>query len=487
MNPRDILWAGPLPRAPRRGEELVVMTSASGARRIEIRPADSGNVTPVSLPVGAPLLGRHAARPYGHEGRSSFATENSSLVITCGAGAKSAGVVLSFPSSRLPRGADVRLVATHHGDGFGLAATLAGTDAKLSTTLPTSLRSRKTEVVIGPGAADAPAVQFVVQCPATAGRLVLEDLRLEPARQPVASPPLTAWAWEPTRWRTSPDELIDAAAARGVDRLYVALEIERGRVLHAPALARFVRLASDRGIAIDAVEGDPHMVRETGRVLALARARAIAAYQRQVTPSGRLAGIQYDIEPYLLPEFGADRTAVLAAWSGVLNDLAVALGTDIDVVVPFWLITEAGGEEALNAVADRLRQLTVMSYRTDPSLVTMLSEPVLAWGRKRGVPVRVALEMGPLEDETEQRFAPAPGGSLLVVEVEGDAVALLMNGAKQVQDAVTLGAIRPATVVRAANQSFLGNEAQLRRVAEDLERRLSAWPSFAGLALHGLL
>jgi hypothetical protein len=65
------------------------------------------------------------------------------------------------------------------------------------------------------------------------------------------------WAWEPDLWRRRGAELIEAAAARGLDRLYITLVIEGGRVGYRPELIRFLRAARERGIAVEAVEGDP--------------------------------------------------------------------------------------------------------------------------------------------------------------------------------------------------------------------------------------
>jgi len=479
----DILWTGALTRAPRADERLVLVTRADGARRVEIRPADADAPRPAALPVGAPLLSGLSIQPYGVEGRADAVLERGSIAVTCRAGRKPAGVVLSAPLTRLPRGADLRLVATHRGDSFRLDATAAGADAGADGSLPATRGARRTAVPIAP-AARADAVQFVVQCPEDAGWLALDDLRLEPVGLP-AGGPATAWAWDPVRWRDAPGGLIDAAVERGIGRLHVAVEIDGGRVSHRDALARFVRAAGARGVAVDAVEGDPRMVRPAGRRPALARARAIAAYQRDAPPAERLAGVQYDVEPYLLPEFGADPAGTLAAWAGLLRDVSRELGAPIDAVVPFWLANTPEGERALTAVADRLRQVTVMSYRTDPALVTVLTEPILAWAGGRGVPVRVALETGPLRDETEQRFAPAPRGPLALFDVGGTtAVALLRESASGAPAFAPVGAPQP---IRAANLSFLGDDARMLDVADDVERRLAAWPAFDGLSLHGLL
>lgn len=478
----EVAWVAALPRAPKSDEVVAVIETSDGKRRLELRPARPAAARPAALPLGANLLRTATRRPYGTEGRAAVRLADTGLSLTCAAGRAPAGLVLEFPDARLPRGANLRLTATHRGDAVPIDVVRAGADAPGRGRLDAASALRTSRIPIDSALAGR-AVAVVLPCPPQGAQLHLSDLRLESAADPRATP-LTAWAWQPALWRSSPDALLVQAEAKNIRRLHISVEVARGQVTDAPALARFVRAAAARGIAIDAVEGDPRMVRPDGRTHALARARAIAAYQRAAAPPERLSTIQYDVEPYLLPEFGADPAATLAAWSTLLRDLAQTLGAPIDAVIPFWLLNTPDGAAALDALAGRLSALTVMAYRTDPALVTVFAEPALAWGRAHDVPVRVALEAGPLADETERLYAAAPAGPLALVESANGAAVIALRTDRRLPNA--LAPAGPPTLVRAAKISFLGDEAQLRATAAALLPHLSAWPAFAGLSLHGL-
>jgi hypothetical protein len=86
-------------------------------------------------------------------------------------------------------------------------------------------------------------------------------------------------------------------------------------------LASFVRQAGARGIRVRSVDGDPHMVLTDEVPNMVKRVQAYAAYNAQVAPEARLAGIQFDVEPYLLPD------AVLPPGAGEAGDLRLV---DVD-------------------------------------------------------------------------------------------------------------------------------------------------------------
>ncbi len=482
---QDISWTGTLPRIPRDGEIVSVTTSAKGERRIEIVPPPVRPALAVPLPIDVPLLPLATAHAYGTEGRARVSTIGGRLDISCDAGRRPAGIVIGFDTARLPQGTALRMAVTHRGADFRASLVPMGQDAAEGTLLPDTAAMRTTRFPINAQHVGETPVQLVIQCSTIAARLALDDLRLQPALPP-STAGASAWTWDTQQWRATPATLLERAVASGVRRLHVALETEDGQIRHAAELARFVRLASARGIAVDAVEGDPQMVRPAGRLNAMNRAKAIAAYQRNAAESERLAGIQYDIEPYLLPEFGADRAGVLAAWSGLVRDLAAVHADKLDLVVPFWLLSLPEGEQAMAALAPHLRQLTVMAYRTDPVRIVAFAEPTLAWGQTNGVPVRVALEMGPLDDEFEQRFRPARQGSLALMSVAGQTAALLLKEETTVP-AATMLKLAASAPIPAGNLSFLGDRSRLLSVGGELQTTLAAWPSFAGLAFHGLL
>jgi hypothetical protein len=126
-----------------------------------------------------------------------------------------------------------------------------------------------------------------------------------------------------------------------------------------------------------------------------------------------------------------------------------------------------------------------MAYRTDAAMITRFAEPLLQWAGTAGKPLRVALEAGPVREETEELFAPAPRGRIAVTQVGGKAVATMLLEEASVPGArmfASTGLVR----VRPDRVSFLGAEQRMVRTAEALAEPLAAWPAFDGFAYHGL-
>ena len=256
-----------------------------------------------------------------------------------------------------------------------------------------------------------------------------------------------------------------------------------GTLRDASALRDFVRRARSAGIAVEAVEGDPRMVQEEGLAAALARARLYADYQRGSGKSEKLAGIQYDIEPYSLADWSGDASD-WKCWSGSIARLSQAAGEPVDLVLPFWTAATEEGVRFLAAVSGSIRGLSVMSYRTDPAELTQIAEPLLAWGSKVGKPVRLALEAGPLPDEIEEVYRPAATGTLALLDDPEPRIQHLeregtLTGARMYR-------LSQRSVIRGARLSFLGREEAMSALAARATAVFTAWPSFAGFALHGL-
>lgn len=203
----------------------------------------------------------------------------------------------------------------------------------------------------------------------------------------------SAWVWEPSAWRDRGDQLLDRARRLGLKRLYVTIGISDGVILHHPTLEEFLAAAERHQIAIEAVEGDPHMTSGRGLALALERAKALRALLR----SGYgccLGGVQYDIEPYARRGWNGD-AADFAQWSKAIARLAEALGEPVDIAVPFWLLGYAHGEAMLDELRSALRLITVMAYRTAEAELFEIAQLRDRWASQAVIPWQMALEAGP--------------------------------------------------------------------------------------------
>lgn len=471
-----ISWSSMLPRLPEADEEIVITRTEQG-RRASLRRRGGAESAVLPLPISAPLLHDARAAAFGVEERCQMTRNGDAIAIDCKAGSRVAGIVATFGDQHLPRGARLQMALGSNGStGFSAAVAPLGEDA--ANTRPVT--GKRTALPMDAVPASRP-VQFVVVAPSEGGRLVLSDLWLEPIVAGVWAAGAAAWAWEPQAWRFRGDELIASARARDLERLFISLTIAQGRVRDARKLQGFVAAAHDAGIAIEAVEGDPEMVGE-GLAPALLRARAIAAYQAASPPAARLDGLQYDVEPYILPGW-RDRDDSYRRWGDAILALSEAAGMKVNLVAPFWLANSERGRLMLDRAAPAVRMVTAMAYRTEAQALQCVAEPLLAWGAAHDKPVRLALEAGPLLEEEETHFIRADEGTLALQHGQHPRLNLLDRPGKASNASMWRAA--GTSNIRAADLSFLGDETQMRRTADNLAPMFSAWPSFAGFAFHG--
>jgi hypothetical protein len=331
----------------------------------------------------------------------------------------------------------------------------------------------------------------------TSGEILsLEDDRPLPPRpsrhlpsrksQPGASLPKlpAAWVWEPRRWLDDPAELVAAASDTGVGAFYITVPIEAGAVQAPESLAAFIARCRAAGIEVYAVEGDPGMITGTGLDLAVTRAHALAHY-RSSHPQAALDGVQYDIEPYLLPSFGAAPKPGWQRWSAALRALADALGEPVDAVIPFWIEDSPGGEAALAEARPALRSVTIMAYRTKPEQIMAAAAPALLFAERAGLPATVALEAGPIAQDRRRIYRPADTGDLHLAALGDISAALLLD---KPRPAAGTRAFRQSHFILSdpGNVSFLGRMPELRAAAAELSQTLSAYPAAQRIAFHGL-
>lgn len=486
----SVRWASRLSRLEPVARDRVVLGGIGAGNAFAptsagFEPASGPPDRPPPLMPGLGLIPQLAARSFGTEERTALTRTDDAVTLTCRAGSKPAGLILDPGERRMPDGAGIQLHMRSVGEeGFAAAIVPRGGSAEAGTRIARGL----TAIDVPGDATMRAAPWFVVTCPATAGTITLTDLRLA-GRTVVPPPSRSAWAWEPSRWRDAPQRLLDEARGHRLDRLFVTVEIGDEGLVDAARLATFVSDAHQAGIAVVAVEGDPGMSLAGGRGVALARFAALSAYQHAATEAARLDGVQYDIEPYLLPAFASDPDAVFRGWAETLDALAAAKPPfPLDLVLPFWLLDTPAAPLVMPAIARTAQRVTVMAYRTTAAEVMRAAEPLLAWGTVASLPVQVALEAGPLADETTQHYARAASGSLWIVpQAEGEALLLLLHQPRATVAPARVYALERESVFAASRVSFLGDHAGMEATAAQIADGLRAWPSFGGLAFHGLI
>jgi hypothetical protein len=451
----DILWAGLMPVGIRPGAPIALTGSfpAGTASLSEIESVEDTAPRP-----SPPSEGTGSARLFGIEERARLLP---GPVLECTAGTRPAGMVVTLP------GKPERLRLSYRST---MPVTVGGgDDSPFTFTIPASEAQTATMV---PWRGDS---HLTVACNG-AGRFQLLGL----------GPPVSGWAWRPEAWRDGGDALIARALDLGMDTLFVTVPVAEDGVEESAALAGFIARAQARAIRVWAVDGDPHAVLPSERDRFVRRAHAYAAYNRSAPPEARLAGLQLDIEPYVLPGYAQQPDAFDRAWALTVVELAEAAQMPTEAVVPFWFATGAHRQIALDAMAGKIAGIAVMAYRGDAAGVVEAATPALDWGAQARMPVRVAIENGPIPDEHRLTFRPTESGTLWQVDVNGRRVMILLARPLSNPLGPTLG-LASRSEVPGRRISFLGDAEALIKAVDSLQLRLSSHPAFHGLAIHGIL
>jgi hypothetical protein len=100
--------------------------------------------------------------------------------------------------------------------------------------------------------------------------------------------------------------------------------------------------------------------------------------------------------------------------------------------------------------------------------------------------VRIALEAGPIAEETRQEFHLNNPGELWFSHI-GDIALLLRITEPRVNDCGVAFSLHQETTVSIDAISFYGQPEVMAKLMLQLERALNAWPIFEGIALHEIL
>lgn len=439
------------------------------------------------LPLSENILPVALVDSFGQESRASFADNK----LLCTEGNQVAGVVL-HTDEIWPNANDQSLIITGQGSGkFEVAVsderrTVAQAPLVLGSMEFTRQNTSQTFHFELP--ADSHWQSLTLVCPLTQAEISLEQIYIEPVLpEPVEQ--RSAWFWHPRHWLQNADWLLEVAEEQSLSEIYITVPTSNaGDVINPSELAEFIRSASQKNIRIWAVIGERHDVLPENLSLTITRVNAYQDFNQE-HPDTRLAGVQLDIEPYLLPGFTLNqahwRERYLQTITAVLDEVEQSL--PVDVVMPVWWGSHPDWGRLLfdNLTLPGL-SITVMNYRTDPERIKRGATPFFVWAEENQIPVRMALEAGPLPNETRLYFSSTPDeGELWLIDVGEQSVLLLLD---QAYDGLNGS---PYTLQRqdtfsADNLTFANNLDQLAGIAGLLEAEWSAWDSFRGLAIHGL-
>ena len=358
--------------------------------------------------------------------------------------------------------------------GFAPSATAAVTDIALQGTV----RGRRflvSEVILPELISTAP---------------VAPEKNLPPPKknQFSANTIKSAWFWSPALWMDTPEKIFKAKAIYGINRIYISVPTNNGELSHAAELRQFIQNAHRQGLQVWAVLGDQLAVTKDGAAAFLTASAAYGAFNDDNTQSEKLDGLQLDIEPYLIPGYAQDPAAWLSKYAYVVNNIhLVAPNIPINIVLPFWFDPDSPQiATMLEDVMASIKQITVMDYRTGKPEILQKAIKFLDWGLRHQKAIEIALETLPLNPEQRRYYRPAPMGELWGLEVGGKRVLLLLKEPRPADAGVSSYHFIDARLIDGTSISFYKTKDQLKELLAILETELSVWPSFSGLAIHGL-
>lgn len=436
-------------------------------------------------PLRSNLLESVQITSFGVEERVQASLSAGRLAVTCEAGIKPAGVVLTAPWF-LPE-ADIELQIKSTGRGqFQLQiadASLAdkGGAVDLGSFVAGSAAPARSFVIPHKGLDRQHWRSLSIVCPLQTAQLKLDNLELLSRPQP--TPGRSTWVWLPREWQEQATQLLAFAESHGIALLYITVPVADGQVVDKRHLAAFIQEARKRNIAVWTVDGDPRMILPEEQGAAVARARAYAAYNDTAEPQAKLRGMQFDVEPYLLPEYAAAPQECDRRYLDLVAALrSAANGLELEVVVPFWW---GDRTDLLQALAPHISSLNVMDYRTDPKEVYRFAVPFLDWGVAHAKRVRIALESGPVDSETSWQYTKAASGELWLQKFDDIALVLVLNEPTPNPSGLAFRQTQTRFHDGSAT-TFLSNPGRLMSLLPALERDFSGWNTFDGMSLHEL-
>jgi len=233
------------------------------------------------------------------------------------------------------------------------------------------------------------AAALVVTTEGSEAQVILEQVDLVRDRPGLAQPGRSGlWVWRYREAIEDPGAILSTCRRHSLSRVMIQMPASEDGPEIWRAYVRLLVTLRESGIEVVALDGYPEAIYDPQQLAGKVR-RLFSLVEPHV-----LAGVQLDIEPYLLPGF-LDDEAGPTQYLNAIDLIKEMIGqrTSLSVVMPFWLTTVAvRGRPLAFAVMDRVDEVVVMSYRTDLDEVKSLSDDTLRYGDLIGIPVWLAVE-----------------------------------------------------------------------------------------------
>ena len=237
------------------------------------------------------------------------------------------------------------------------------------------------------------------------------------------------WVWEPVYVSDvgEQDRLLAFCQRQGINRLLVQVPWKKGsaqivhptpedaaragtavhpEIDHPAELARLIAEAAKRHIVVEALDGAPHMGDKVHWAESLATVDALLAFNQTLPADARFAGVHWDIEPYVRPDWkdAAGRLKIEAETLQLLSDAKRRLvyagsAMTLSVDIPMWydnltapddncFVTFDGQRKNFHEhIQDVVDYVGIMSYRQKalgPNSTSAMAAGELAYAERIG-------------------------------------------------------------------------------------------------------
>ncbi|MWV42356.1 hypothetical protein GRF59_01820 [Paenibacillus sp. HJL G12] len=216
------------------------------------------------------------------------------------------------------------------------------------------------------------------------------------------------WVWQTEMIEDGGVKLLDFAQQEGINLIYLQIN----RDLPNATYETFIQHAHEEKIAVHALGGDPGWALEEHRERMLGLADWTINYNASVPEENRFDGIHLDIEPYVLPQWETDQSAVITSWENNLKaflDKTSGSSLELGIDIPFWFdqtLTSEGG--SLNEwLMNSYDHVTVLAYRNEVDSehgIITLSQDELELADRLGKQVLVAVNTKEMPGEAYTSF-----------------------------------------------------------------------------------
>ncbi|PAF32362.1 hypothetical protein [Paenibacillus sp. 7516] len=210
----------------------------------------------------------------------------------------------------------------------------------------------------------------------------------------VEGPIRATWVWDTTQIEKNPQEVLKFAVDHDINTIYLQIN----RDVKIPYYTDFIRKARAYNIAVDVMDGRAAWGLTESRDQIASFLDWIDAYQNQVEPDEKFAGIHLDIEPHVHPEWKTNQASVITQWQGNVQyivDRAALMNMPVAADLPFWLDNYSipGSTMAVSSwMIRKFDSITIMAYRDTAAAIYNVAKGELAEASQLGKTISIAVE-----------------------------------------------------------------------------------------------